>query len=132
MAKPLKTYSHLAGLKKIPSEYQIVTTDLLYYLNKGFEIDVPIKSWYEKYQTGSAFFVGNLSDFTDPRQFTYDSYIKHKHEQDIYIQTLLDQENDAAYDKKLTKDWIAFEQEILSVLRFPLHGLQMIAAYIGQ
>ena len=47
---PLKTYSHLAGERRIPTEYEIVTSKLLYHPERGFEVAAPAAPWYERYQ----------------------------------------------------------------------------------
>lgn len=49
----LKTFSHLYSLKKIPSEYELTTTQLDYYNNKSFEIKTPLQKWFEQYQHNS-------------------------------------------------------------------------------
>ena len=40
-SKALKTYSHLMSNARKPSEYEIVTSELLYYVGKGFELELP-------------------------------------------------------------------------------------------
>ena len=47
---PLRTYSHLAHRRKVPSEYDIVSSRLLYHVERGFEIDVPLAPFYQRYQ----------------------------------------------------------------------------------
>ena len=70
----LKTYSHLAGAQRMPSEYELVTTNLLYYTKNGFEVDVPLKKWYQQYQQGSPLRCSDWEQFRDPRQTIYTSY----------------------------------------------------------
>ena len=44
---PPRTYWHLLGTKRVPSEYEIVSSRLLYYPGRGFEVKVPAAAWYE-------------------------------------------------------------------------------------
>ena len=67
---PLKTYSHLATEARVPSEYEIVTSRLLYHPSRGFEIDLPLSAFYERYQKGGRLACSDWDTFADPRQTT--------------------------------------------------------------
>jgi hypothetical protein len=50
-----ETYWHLLPQRRMPSEYEIVTSRLLLntgegFTGKRFELDVPLKPWYEQHQ----------------------------------------------------------------------------------
>ena len=50
-----RTYWHLLPQRRMPSEYEIVTSKLLCYTGEGFtgkrfELDVPLQHWYKQYQ----------------------------------------------------------------------------------
>ena len=43
-----RTYWHLTGLGRRPSDYDITSTRLLYYPERGgFDVRFPLASWYE-------------------------------------------------------------------------------------
>ncbi len=53
-----KTYWHLLQQRRMPTEYEIVTSKLLCYTGEGFtgkrfELDVPLLDWYKRFQQDS-------------------------------------------------------------------------------
>jgi len=46
-----KTYWHLEHLEHKPTDYEIATTNLHYYIPRGFEVQVPIQEWYFLYHS---------------------------------------------------------------------------------
>jgi toluene monooxygenase system protein E len=132
-----KTYWHLLEEKRVPSEYEVVTSKLLYYTgqgftSKGFELDVPLRDWYRQYQDGSQLKSGAWERFYDPREFTYTSYIERRRTAEIFVDGLLDQIEATDYDRTLSPLALRLLTEVLAPFRYPGHGLQMLAAYIGQ
>src|SRR6185295_19180791 len=72
------TYAHLAAIAargRMPSDYEIATTHLHYYLGRGFEVAMPIGDWYRRFQTESPLACDDWDRFADPRQSTYGSYV---------------------------------------------------------
>src|SRR6185295_9514509 len=68
----LKTYSHLASERRMPSEYEIATSRLLWYVPRGgFEVNVPLAAWYQRWQRESPFTGADWERFRDPRETTY-------------------------------------------------------------
>jgi toluene monooxygenase system protein E len=116
----------------MPSEYQLVTTDMLYYTRRGFEVVTPLARWYREHQTGSALVASDWERFADPRQTTYGKYIELSQARETYVDGILQSIEDSAYDRALDARWRATLDAAISPLRFPLHGFQMIAAYVGQ
>jgi toluene monooxygenase system protein E len=128
----LKTYSHLSGERRMPSEYELVTTDLLYYVGRGFEVKTPLADWYSRYQSGSALVANQWDRFVDPRETTYAKYTELSQGREAYVDGILQSIEDGDYDRTLSSDWRTTLDHALAPLRFPVHGFQMIAAYIGQ
>lgn len=128
----LKTYSHLAGAGKVPTEYELVSSRLLYYVDRGFELDVPVKAWYDRHQRRASLQSADWERFVDPRETTYTTYTRlssrHEHHLDVVFRA---SEGDGP-DRRLTKPWIDRVERTLPPLRYVWHGLQMIAAYLGQ
>ncbi|HXU82881.1 MAG TPA: hypothetical protein VN914_15885 [Polyangia bacterium] len=129
---PLKTYSHLAGERRMPSEYEIVTTKLLYHPQRGFEIDVPTRGWYEKHQRGARLTCRDWERFADPRATTYPDYTTLQARQENHLEGVLRSWAAADHDPALLALWRDTFLRVLAPLRFALHGFQMIAAYVGQ
>ena len=126
------TYWHLEPLQRKPTEYEIVTTGLLYHPSRGFEVDSPVAEWYRKHQKGSPFFLADADRFSDPRETTYTKYASIQKDKEIYVDGLLESIDRTGSDRTLSPAWIRTLSRTLSPLRFPAHGLQMIAAYVGQ
>jgi toluene monooxygenase system protein E len=131
-APKLKTYSRLARDRRMPSDYELVTTDLLYYPSRGFEVATPLADWYAKHQKGSPLVVSDWERFSDPRQTTYAKYTDLAQAREAYVDAILQSIEDTAYDRGLSPEWRRTLEDALAPLRFPLHGFQMIAAYVGQ
>lgn len=126
-----KTYQHLLKLKRMPTEYEVVTTDLHYYWLKGLEVDVPLVKWYQKYQSGSPFKCSRWEDFADPRQTTYTSYTALQSQREIALDAIVELMDKTEYRQRLSAPWLSVLNRLLAPLLYPLHGFQMIAAYIA-
>jgi len=129
---PLKTYSHLAGERRVPSEYEIVTTKLLYHPQRGFEVDVPLRPWYDRYQRGGQLRCADWERFADPRATTYPSYTALQSRQESHLDGVLRSWEATKHDPDLLTSWQETFLRTLAPLRFALHGFQMAAAYVGQ
>lgn len=128
----LKTYSHLSRERRMPTDYELVTSELLYYPGRGFEVTTPLSRWYEEHQKQSALQVPSWEAFTDPRETTYAKYVALARSREIYVDGILQAIEDGGYDASLAAPWRTTLFQMLATLRYPLHGLQMISAYIGQ
>lgn len=120
----LKTYSHLLTQKRMPSDYELLTSDLLYYTSRGFAVQVPVEDWYKAWQTGSPFQCANWEKFRDPRETTYHSYVALQRDHEIFVDGLLNSTAD-------TQQLPSVRASAIGPLRFAYHGMQMVAAYIG-
>ena len=126
-----KTYWHLLDRGRKPTEYDVVTSNLLYYLDRGFEVNTPLTGWYDRYQKGSRLVCSQWDDFRDPRETTYTGYTRLQKDKEIYVDGLLAAIDSSGYDRDLDPSWREFLARVMGPLRYPVHGLQMIAAYIG-
>ena len=70
--KPLKTWSHLAGQRRRPSEYEIVSTNLLWSTDDevpwSLAPGVHMNQWYLKYREASPLKNADWNAFRDPDQ----------------------------------------------------------------
>jgi toluene monooxygenase system protein E len=130
--KGQKTYWHLMSLGRKPTEYEIVTSRLLYHPQRGFEVNVPVAQWYERYQKGSILQCSDWESFADPRRTTYSSYVTLQSQKEIFVGRLLRSIEQSEHDRHLDESWAARLLAHLCALLHPLHGLQMQAAYSAQ
>jgi toluene monooxygenase system protein E len=134
---PQKTYWHLQQQGRIPTEYEIVTSKLLLYTGEGFtgkrfELDIPLKDWYAMYQENSPLRCSSWERFRDPRETTYTRYTGVQLEKEIFVDKILEEIESTGYDQRLSGTWMYSLSRVFAPLRYPVHGLQMVAAYIAQ
>jgi toluene monooxygenase system protein E len=127
--EPLRTYSHLAGAGVVPSEYQIVSSRLLYHPTRGFETNVPMTSWYQRHQRDGRLQCPDWELFADPRATTYASYTALSARHEVYLDDLVASAQGAAGAVDVSDPT---SEALLPPLRYVWHGFQMIAAYVGQ
>lgn len=132
-----KTYWHLMHQKRMPTAYEIVTSKLLCYTGEGFtgkrfELDVPLKDWYRRYQEESPLVCSSWEKFRDPRETTYTKYTDLQREKEIFVDGILDEIELTGYDAHLRPSWLHILPRLVAPFRYPCHGFQMIASYIGQ
>lgn len=130
MREPPHTYWHLEGARRAPTDYEIATSKLLYYVGRGFEVDVPLADWYRRHQSGLT--CDDWDRFADPRETTYAKYVALQQAKEAHVDGLLRSIDDSDYDRKLDPGWIDALERLLPPLRHLYHGLQMLAAYVGQ
>jgi toluene monooxygenase system protein E len=132
-----KTYWHLLPQKRMPTEYEIVTSKLLCYTQEGFtgkrfELDIPLKDWYRRYQEESPLVCNSWERFRDPRETTYTKYTDLQREKEIFVDGILDEIELTGYDAQLRPAWLHIFERVVAPFRYPGHGFQMIASYMGQ
>ena len=132
-----KTYWHLLEQRRMPSEYEIVTSKLLCYTGEGFtgkrfEIDVPLRDWYRHYQEGSSLVCRSWEKFRDPRETTYTKYTELQRDKEIFVDGILEEIELTGYDAHLRPSWLHMLSRVVAPFRYPGHGFQMIASYVGQ
>ena len=129
---PPKTYWHLAGARRIPTDYEVATSKLLYYVGRGFEVEVPLADWYRRHQQQSPLTCDDWDRFADPRETTYAKYVALQQGKEAHVDGLLRSIEEGDYDQKLDPAWVGTLERLLPPLRHLYHGLQMLAAYVGQ
>ncbi|MDT5101269.1 MAG: toluene monooxygenase system protein [Mycobacterium sp.] len=129
-----KTYTRLATGRRIPTEYELMSTDLHYNHPRRFELPAgnPVVDWYYRNREGSALQECDWEQFADPRRTTYQIYTGLQDGREDVVDGLLREVDDTAYDTQLDDEWVRFLDRWYSPLRFPVHGLQMLAAYVAQ
>lgn len=133
--KPLKTWSHLAGRRRRPSEYEIVSTNLLWHMrDQAQPWDVaqtgPMSDWYRKYRNQSPITHSDWDAFRDPDELVYRTYNILQDGQETYVEGLLDQHNEEEHDKGLPAEWVNSLAQLYTPGRYLLHTAQMDSAYV--
>jgi toluene monooxygenase system protein E len=126
----LRTYRHLEAERRIPDAYDIATTRLLYHPGRGTEVALPFSDWYARHGAHVAFPGVAWERFHDPERTTYADYVARMAERETVVKHLFDRMESGA--EPLSE--AALKRFVASVapLRFVLHGMQMVAAYLGQ
>jgi toluene monooxygenase system protein E len=132
-----KTYWHLLQQRRMPNEYEIVTSKLHSYTGEGFtgkrfELDVPLTQWYKQYQEDSPLTCSSWEKFSDPRETIYTTYTDLQRTKEIFVDGLLEEIDTTGYNSGLSAAWMRILERTVAPFRYPSHGLQMIAAYVGQ
>jgi toluene monooxygenase system protein E len=132
-----KTYWHLLQQRRMPTEYEIVTSKLLCYTGEGFtgkrfELDVPLLDWYKRFQQDSPLNCTSWENFRDPRETTYTKYTEIQRDKEIFVDGILEEIDSSGYDGRLSPCWLHVLSRVVAPLRYPGHGLQMLASYVGQ
>jgi toluene monooxygenase system protein E len=135
--KPLKTWSHLAGRRRKPSEYEIVSTNLHFSTDNPdapFELDpdFPMARWYKQYRNASPLVHPDWNAFRDPDEIVYRTYNMLQDGQETYVFGLLSQFSDRGHDSMLERPWAATLARLYSPGRYLFHALQMGSAYLTQ
>ena len=129
-----KTYTRLTTGRRVPSEYELVSTGLHYSYPERFELPDtnPVVAWYHRYREGSALRARDWERFSDPRRTTYRGYTQLQDSREDVVDGLLREVDETGYDRDLDEGWVRFLDRWYCPLRFPAHGLQMLAAYVAQ
>jgi toluene monooxygenase system protein E len=125
----LKTYSHLAAARRVPTEYEIGSTRLLYHPERGLEVQLPFGQWYARHGAEVTWPGVDWDAFADPRRLTYSAYTEARAEDEGFVAQLFARLDEAPRPTPAAR--ACFDEEV-APLRFALHGLQMAIAYLGQ
>ena len=135
--KPLRTWSHLVGRRRRPSEYEIVSTNLMYDAKNAespFELgpNIPLSKWFKKYRHGSPLTGRDWEAFRDPDELTYRAYNILQDGQETYIEGLFDQHNELQHDAGLNAAWVTVLPRLYTPARYAFHTVQMASHYLVQ
>ncbi|MDG4667213.1 toluene hydroxylase [Mycobacterium sp. 236(2023)] len=111
-----------------------MSTDLHYNYPRRFELPPgnSVVDWYYRHREGSALQSHDWDQFADPRRTTYKIYTEVQDGREDVIDGLLREVDETGYDAQLDEEWVGFLDRWYCPLRFPVHGLQMLAAYVAQ
>ncbi|HVR64434.1 MAG TPA: toluene hydroxylase [Polyangia bacterium] len=133
-----RTWTGFGDLRKVPSEYEIVTHDTNYTARKNRDAALEqnpssaANLWFLTYRDRSPLRADSWLDFRDPDEMTYRRYVTTQDQQETVVSGVLEKYAAADRDRQLGPGWRAALAALFAPTRFPLHGLQMCAAYLGQ
>jgi hypothetical protein len=132
-----RTWSLLAGARRRPSAYEVVTSRLNYHFRRQpapFEQspDTALNRWYLEHREGSALQADDWETFRDPHRLVYRGYVALQHDRETVIDGLVDDFERRKHDAGLDEDWVELLTRLYVPARFPVHALQMTALYVGQ
>ena len=125
-----KTYWHLRAERRIPSAYELLSSRLSYHPALGSAVQTPALAFHRQYPM--CFTVRDWDAFHDPAETTYATYVASRRDRELFVQQLLQGIDGSDYDARLDRRWLSLLERVLAPLRYPAHGLHMLAAYLAQ
>jgi len=131
---PLKTWSHLAKNRRRPTEYEIVSTNLLWSTSDpsapwAMGPDTAVSRLVLRHRNGSALAHPDWDGFRDPHGLVYRTYNAIQDGQEAYVDGLLDDHAKNEHDDGLPPTWVDLLARLYTPGRFLTHALQMSSAY---
>ncbi len=135
LTKPLKTWSHLAGNRRRPTEYEIVSTNTLWStpnhkLKWKQASATPVVQWRHKYRDESPLQHRDWDAFRDPDQFVYRTYNLMQDGQETYVDGLLNEYSNNGHDSSLSPATLDLLQTLYTPARYLMHTIQMASGYL--
>ena len=133
-----RTWSAFGNVRKMPSEYEIVTHDTNYTLRKGRAAALeqnsssPANLWILTYRDKSPLALDDWQVWRDPDELTYRRYVTVQDEQEAVTRRLLDEYSNAGHDKTHSPQWRATLATLFAPQRYATHAVQLAHAYLGQ
>jgi toluene monooxygenase system protein E len=125
--------------RRVPSEYEAVTYKFHNHFRNEpapFELskDWPINKFYIQNRESSPLVaaVADWEGYRDPRAYTYRRYIEDQKDREVYLDNLIDEFEAKDHYRSLSGKYLDFLRDNYLPVRFPGHGMQMSAAYLGQ
>ena len=126
-----KTYWHLLGPRRMPSDDELVAARLRHRAAKGFGVDMPAVAWRARFGAGLTLAADDWEAFSDPRETTYASYVAKRARQEALVSGLFERMEASGHDARLGAEAAALLEAFVFPLRYPMHALQMVSAYVG-
>lgn len=132
-----RTWPQLAGQRRKPSEYEIVTHNISYHFGQdpapfaGLDAGTPMNRWYLRYREGSPLRVPDWNAFRDPGKLTYRAYVEQQSVREAYVDSVVDRYESDAHHVELSADWVALLSRTYLASRYSCHVLQMASMYLA-
>jgi toluene monooxygenase system protein E len=135
--RPRRTFSAFGDVRKMPSEYEIVTHKQNWTLRAGraaaFEQNPSSAPnlWFLTYRDNSPLQADDWDGYRDPDALTYKAYVGLQSEAEAKVAGVLGAHADAGSDSALSAGSVALLAHLLTPSRYLCHGFQQVEAYIG-
>lgn len=133
----LKTWSTLAGGRRRPTEYEVVSYNLhtrTRHPGYAYELspELFMNRFYREHVGGSVLQHPDWDAFRDPDEMIYRQYNALQDGHEEYVDGLLEEHARNRHDLSLDPGWVQRLPVLYTAARYPLHALQMAAAYVVQ
>lgn len=133
--RKLRTFSAFGDVRRMPSEYEIVTHAQNWNTRNGrlstFEQNTssPLNLWFLTYRENSPLQADDWDSFRDPDQIAYRSYVNLQADEQTKLDGMLDSYSGA--DVGLPASQVARLASVFTPSRYLVHGFQQAQAYIA-
>jgi len=135
--RPRRTFSAFGDVRRMPSEYEIVTEGANWTLRQNraatFEQNPSSAAnlWFLTYRENSPLRAGNWDAFRDPAALTYRSYVTLQSDAETKMGGVLETHAAQDADAGLHPSSVTLLGSLFTPSRYLCHGFQQIEAYIG-
>lgn len=135
--RPRRTFSTFGDVRKMPSEYEIVTHAQNWTLrhNRAATFEQNPSSapnlWFLTYRENSPLQAENWDAYRDPDALTYKAYVNLQAEAEAKVRGVLEAHAEAGADTALDARSVALLGHLFTPSRYLYHGFQQVEAYIG-
>jgi toluene monooxygenase system protein E len=136
-ARRRRTYSAFGDVRRMPSEYEIVTHRQNWTMRQGrlapFEQNPSSAPnlWFLTYRDNSPLRAEDWDGFRDPDAITYKAYVNMQADAEAKVHGVLEAHSDAGADAALTAGQVALLGRLFTPARYLCHGFQQVEAYTG-
>ena len=135
--RPRRTFSAFGDVRKMPSEYEIVTHAQNWTTRQNrssaFEQNPSSAAnlWFLTYRDNSPLQADNWDAYRDPDALTYKAYVNLQSDAEVKVQGALEAHAEAEADASLAAGSVTLLSRLLTPSRYLCHGFQQVEAYIG-
>jgi len=135
--RPRRTFSAFGDVRKMPSEYEIVTHKQNWTMrqNRAAAFEQNPSSapnlWFLTYRDNSPLQARDWDGFRDPDALTYRAYVGLQAEAEAKVAGVLEAHAGAGSDAALSEESVALLGHLLTPSRYLCHGFQQVEAYVG-
>ncbi len=135
--RPRRTFSTFGDVRRMPSEYEIVTHAQNWTLrqNRAATFEQNPSSapnlWFLTYRENSPLKAENWDAYRDPDALTYKAYVNLQAEAEAKVAGALEAHAEAGADADLDAGSVALLGRLFTPARYLYHGFQQVEAYIG-
>jgi toluene monooxygenase system protein E len=135
--RPRRTFSAFGDVRRMPSEYEIVTHAQNWTLRQNraatFEQNPSSAAnlWFLTYRENSPLRADDWDAFRDPDALTYKAYVNLQADAEAKVRGVLEAHAAAGADAALDPGLVTLLGRLFTPSRYLCHGFQQVEAYIG-